>query len=113
MVNLILQGSGKTLAFGLPVLQRILETKLKGENSNKISSKGDQGVLALILAPTRELALQVHKNLQDVAKAISIKVSIGTILCRIYWSAIIDATLPVNTIADQCIHMVTCSSCLS
>jgi superfamily II DNA/RNA helicase len=57
-------------------LQRILDTKLKQKDSNKISSKHNQGVLALILAPTRELALQVHKNLQDVAKAVSIKVRI-------------------------------------
>ncbi|CAB4017426.1 ATP-dependent RNA helicase ddx24-like [Paramuricea clavata] len=66
-------GSGKTLAYGLPVLQRILETKLKQKDSNKNPSKEDQGVLVLILAPTRELAIQVHKNLQDVAKAVSVK----------------------------------------
>ena len=54
--------------------------KLKQKDSSKTPSKDGQGVLALILAPTRELALQVHKNLQDVAKAVSVKVSIGTVM---------------------------------
>ncbi|XP_028398724.1 ATP-dependent RNA helicase DDX24-like [Dendronephthya gigantea] len=66
-------GSGKTLAYGIPVLQRILEAKLRQKGSD--IKENDQGVRALILAPTRELALQVHKNLQDVAKTLSIKVA--------------------------------------
>ena len=79
----MLQGSGKTLAYGLPVLQRILETKLKDSNiKEKTPSKKNEGVLALILAPTRELALQVYKNLQDVAKPVKIKASIGSYRSR-------------------------------
>ena len=58
-------------------MQRILETKLKQKDSNKNPSKEGQGVLVLILAPTRELAIQVHKNLQDVAKAVSVKVCVA------------------------------------
>jgi ATP-dependent RNA helicase DeaD len=48
-------GSGKTAAFGLPVLQRVLNSDGKG-------------VRAIILAPTRELALQVASALRDFAK---------------------------------------------
>ena len=52
--------------------------KLKSSNlKDKTPSEKNHGVLALILAPTRELALQVHKNLQDVAKPVKIKASIG------------------------------------
>jgi ATP-dependent RNA helicase DeaD len=47
-------GTGKTCAFGLPVLQRI-------EN-------GERRVRALILCPTRELALQVSNELTELAK---------------------------------------------
>lgn len=43
-------GTGKTLAFGLPLLQRIV-------------SRTEPGVKALIVVPTRELALQVAEDL--------------------------------------------------
>ena len=42
-------GTGKTAAFLLPIIQ-------------KISERRRPGVSALVLAPTRELALQIHKN---------------------------------------------------
>jgi ATP-dependent RNA helicase DeaD len=47
-------GTGKTAAFSLPVLQQ-LDTK----------SKATQ---AIILSPTRELAVQIGKNIQDFSK---------------------------------------------
>ncbi|MCA9567546.1 MAG: DEAD/DEAH box helicase, partial [Myxococcales bacterium] len=47
-------GSGKTAAFGLGVLQRLLTSEGKG-------------VRALVLAPTRELALQVSEALDSFA----------------------------------------------
>jgi hypothetical protein len=48
-----MQGSGKTLGFGLPILQRLMLNKegLAADEPTKLR--------ALILAPTRELALQV------------------------------------------------------
>lgn len=42
-------GTGKTAAFLLPILE-------------KISTRQRPGVRVLVLAPTRELALQIHKN---------------------------------------------------
>ena len=48
-------GSGKTAAFGLPILNRILTTEGKG-------------VRALILSPTRELAIQIAQALRDYAR---------------------------------------------
>lgn len=42
-------GSGKTLAFGLPLI----------EYFRKIGVLGSRKIQAIILAPTRELALQV------------------------------------------------------
>ena len=56
-------GSGKTLALGLPILQRLLEEREKAaeplaENGEEKYAEG--GILrALIITPTRELALQV------------------------------------------------------
>ncbi|ETI28063.1 hypothetical protein G647_00512 [Cladophialophora carrionii CBS 160.54] len=56
-------GSGKTLAFGLP----IFESWLSGEDQpTKGTNSGDDAILALILAPTRELALQLNKHLNEL-----------------------------------------------
>lgn len=66
-------GSGKTLAFGLPILQRLLEEREKAER--KLTENGEldekvapTGLLrALIITPTRELALQVTDHLKAAA----------------------------------------------
>jgi superfamily II DNA/RNA helicase len=50
-------GSGKTFAFGLPVLQQLGVAKKRRP-------------LALALVPTRELAVQVNDELEPVAKAL-------------------------------------------
>ncbi|WP_196792803.1 DEAD/DEAH box helicase [Bartonella vinsonii] len=52
-------GSGKTLAFGLPILSQILT--LGDQRSPKTAR-------ALILVPTRELAVQVDETIRAVAK---------------------------------------------
>ncbi|KAL5499261.1 MAK5 [Sanghuangporus vaninii] len=49
-------GSGKTLAYGLPILQYLLEKK-RSSNARTLQ--------ALIIAPTRELSLQVASHLND------------------------------------------------
>ncbi len=56
LVGLAQTGTGKTAAFGLPVIQRV-----------DISDKRTQ---ALILAPTRELCLQIAGDLADYSKYI-------------------------------------------
>ncbi|XP_025415265.1 probable ATP-dependent RNA helicase DDX56 isoform X3 [Sipha flava] len=48
-------GSGKTAAFVIPVVQKILE--FKERNSDSYSTQ------ALILAPSKELCTQIHKNI--------------------------------------------------
>ncbi|KAL3577963.1 hypothetical protein D5086_019467 [Populus alba] len=59
-------GSGKTLAFGLPILQRLLEEQDKASNMGLLR--------ALIITPTRELAIQVTDHFKEAAHGINIRV---------------------------------------
>ncbi|RKO83668.1 P-loop containing nucleoside triphosphate hydrolase protein [Blyttiomyces helicus] len=58
-------GSGKTLAFGLPILQALAVRPPATE---------DQGCTALILVPTRELAMQVTEHLVAIAKFMRVRI---------------------------------------
>ena len=65
-------GSGKTLAFGLPILQRLMQDKEEEKwyedyPDEEKPGKGKKHLRALIVTPTRELALQVAKMLSDLA----------------------------------------------
>ncbi|MDP8230068.1 MAG: DEAD/DEAH box helicase [Candidatus Gorgyraea atricola] len=53
-------GTGKTLAFAIPIIQRLSQRKGR----------------ALILAPTRELAVQVNETFQKIASSFGIKTAV-------------------------------------
>jgi len=55
-------GSGKTLAFALPVIDNILRVQ---DEHGRSKTRGSPA--ALVLTPTRELALQVHNEFERVA----------------------------------------------
>lgn len=57
-------GTGKTLGFGIPVLQRVLTPQ--DEGFADLPTPGSPQ--ALIVVPTRELAVQVTKDLQTAAR---------------------------------------------
>lgn len=62
-------GTGKTAAFGLPILQlmsgRPAATQAEGRNRRDIR--------ALILTPTRELALQIHESFETYGRYLPLK----------------------------------------
>jgi superfamily II DNA/RNA helicase len=60
VMGLAQTGTGKTAAFALPILQRLIEEPGKGP-------------LALILAPTRELAIQIDAEIRLLAKFSKVK----------------------------------------
>ncbi len=65
-------GSGKTLAFGLPLLQRtVAALDVAGQTRPTARPARPQ---ALVLLPTRELAVQVHGVLAALAKAVGVRV---------------------------------------
>lgn len=55
-------GSGKTLSFLIPIIDKLLDYK-KEENTQ---TKRKSGAHALILCPTRELAIQTHTQCQSI-----------------------------------------------
>ena len=59
-------GSGKTIAFGAPTVERLMENK--GGTRREMGRKPR----ALILAPTRELALQIDRTVQPIARAVGL-----------------------------------------
>ncbi len=56
-------GTGKTAAFALPILQLI---------ESKKTQATQKGIKALVLAPTRELALQISESFNDYSKFLRI-----------------------------------------
>jgi ATP-dependent RNA helicase DDX51/DBP6 len=61
-------GSGKTLAYSLPVLQALAQQ----QNSSPPSSTSSSSLLALIILPTRDLALQVYSVIEPLCQAIGV-----------------------------------------
>ena len=70
MIGLAQTGTGKTAAFGLPILQKLDKNKQ---------------LQAIILCPTRELCLQISKEITNFAKH-----SVGVTLATVYGGARID-----------------------
>lgn len=62
MIGIAETGSGKTAAFGIPLLQYLLSLPAAGV----LSRVTEEGPLAIVLAPTRELALQIHGEFQKL-----------------------------------------------
>ncbi len=61
VVGIAQTGTGKTLAFGIPMIQRLMEMQ---------NNKG------LIILPTRELALQVEEALQKIGRGFGLKTAV-------------------------------------
>ena len=59
-------GSGKTIAFGAPVVERLME------NDGGKDRKPARAPRALILAPTRELAMQIDRTIQPIARSVGL-----------------------------------------
>lgn len=60
LIGIAQTGTGKTLAFGIPMLQRLAQHKGQG----------------LIIVPTRELALQVDESIQKIGRQLGLKTAV-------------------------------------
>lgn len=71
-------GSGKTLGFGIPILEHCLKKRLQENMPNSKISKGKgYQPIALILSPTRELAHQLSAHLTDLCTDVNIATLTG------------------------------------
>jgi superfamily II DNA/RNA helicase len=59
-------GSGKTIAFGAPLVERLLVA-----NAGKKRTQG-RAPRAIVLAPTRELAMQINRTIMPIAKSVGL-----------------------------------------
>lgn len=64
VLGLAQTGTGKTAAFGLPLLQKLAETGAQA---------GPRSMRALILAPTRELAIQIDESLKTYGRHLKLR----------------------------------------
>lgn len=64
VLGLAQTGTGKTAAFGLPLLQKLAETGAQA---------GPRAMRALILAPTRELAIQIDESLKTYGRHLKLR----------------------------------------
>ncbi|GAK63578.1 DEAD-domain-containing protein [Moesziomyces antarcticus] len=71
VVGIAETGSGKTFAFGLPALQHLVTKHKVLDGSSKKKAKGAQ-VNVLVVAPTRELAIQTEENMAKLGKSMGI-----------------------------------------
>jgi ATP-dependent RNA helicase RhlE len=72
-------GTGKTAAFALPMLQRLLGPEgIEGltQEGSRSAPKQTHLVRALILAPTRELALQISDSFKTYGKHLPLKTAV-------------------------------------
>ncbi|PWN35454.1 P-loop containing nucleoside triphosphate hydrolase protein [Meira miltonrushii] len=74
VVGIAETGSGKTMAFGLPAMQHILQLPASENGQQKKGKgkygKGGQNVSVLVIAPTRELAIQTQVTMEKLAASI-------------------------------------------
>jgi len=66
-------GSGKTIAFGAPLVERLLRAgSAEIAAGTRTRRQPGRAPRALILAPTRELALQIDRTVQPIARAVGL-----------------------------------------
>ncbi|XP_016430959.1 probable ATP-dependent RNA helicase DDX46 isoform X1 [Sinocyclocheilus rhinocerous] len=65
LIGIAKTGSGKTIAFLLPMFRHILDQRPLGEA---------EGPIAMIMTPTRELALQITKECKKFSKSLGLRV---------------------------------------
>jgi len=79
VIGIAQTGTGKTAAFVLPILMKLAESKqtvTQPYNAARNRQSGsDCGPRALVVAPTRELVVQIEENVRAYAKHVSLRMA--------------------------------------
>src|SRR3954449_410646 len=79
VIGIAQTGTGKTAAFVWPILMKLLESKQavtqahNGARNRQFGS--DRGPRALVVAPTRELVVQIEENVRAYAKHVPLRMA--------------------------------------
>jgi ATP-dependent RNA helicase DDX46/PRP5 len=68
VIGIAKTGSGKTIAFLLPLFRHVKDQRPVG---------GGEGPIAIVMSPTRELAMQIYRECKPFLKALNLRVSRG------------------------------------
>lgn len=88
MVGIAETGSGKTLSFMVPAIEQILRNRLRAKS--RAASGASAGPLALIMSPTRELAIQLIDASLEFLEAYEIR------------NAFVYGGVPIATQIERC-----------
>jgi len=79
VIGIAQTGTGKTAAFVLPILMKLAESKqavTQAYNGARNRQSGsDRGPRALVVAPTRELVVQIEENVRAYAKHVPLRMA--------------------------------------
>ncbi len=77
VIGIAQTGTGKTAAFVLPILMKLAESKQKFAQAHNGARNGqsDRGIRALVVAPTRELVVQIEENVRAYAKHVPLRMA--------------------------------------
>ncbi|EER26689.1 ATP-dependent RNA helicase mss116, mitochondrial precursor, putative [Coccidioides posadasii C735 delta SOWgp] len=67
-------GTGKTLAFLVPVIQKIIRDDPSLRTGQKFRQRGGSNIRAVVISPTRELAEQIAEEAQKIARFTGVQV---------------------------------------
>jgi ATP-dependent RNA helicase RhlE len=79
VIGIAQTGTGKTAAFVLPILMKLAESKQAVTHAYNTArnrqSGSDRGPRALVVAPTRELVVQIEENVRAYAKHVPLRMA--------------------------------------
>jgi ATP-dependent RNA helicase RhlE len=79
VIGIAQTGTGKTAAFVWPILMKLVESKqtvTQAHNGTRNRQSGpDRGTRALVVAPTRELVVQIEENVRAYAKHVPLRMA--------------------------------------
>src|SRR5437660_9094931 len=79
VIGIAQTGTGKTAAFVWPILMKLVESKqpvTQSQNGHRNGQPGQGGrTRALVVAPTRELVVQIEENVRAYAKHVPLRMA--------------------------------------